>query len=130
MNLAALTRGQAAAEDLMSDTCQIRRRAGLSAPNPITLEVVPSYTYPYAGKCQVQLRDTVATQPDAGEKSHAVMRTVVKVPMAVAGLAVDDEVVVLTSIDGDLVGKVFRVRSVFHKTYATARRLECEEVQS
>ena len=32
--------------------------------------------------------------------------------------------------DADLIGRLFRVRDLAHKTHATARRVQCEEVTS
>jgi len=120
---------QAEVEALMTDTCTIKRQTG-TALNATTLAMEPTYTTLYTGKCRVQLRDTVATQPDAGERAHAIVRTIVQVPVATTGVRVDDVVTVTASADADLTGRAFRVRSTFHKTHATSRRLECEELQA
>lgn len=128
-SLARLGAFQAQAEAMMVDSCTIRRVTGTTT-NPTTLEVVPTYATIYSGKCRVQLRDTAATQAEAGELNHAAVRTIVQVPMTVTGVAVDDEVLIAASLDADLVGRTFRVRGLFHKTHATARRIECEETQS
>jgi len=120
---------QARADSLMTDTCTIKRQAG-TAMNATTLAMEPTYTTVYSGKCRVQLRDTVATQPDAGERAHATVRTILQIPVSVTGVKVDDTVTITASADADLTTRTLRVRSVFHKTHATARRLECEEVQA
>lgn len=124
-----VARGRVAAAALMVDTCTIRRVTGRPV-NPITLKIAPTYETIYTGVCRVQLRDTAAGQPEAGDHSSTTVRTIVSVPMSVTDVRVDDEVVVASSGDADLVDRVLRVRSLFHKTHATARRLECEEVQA
>jgi len=120
---------QARADSLMTDTCTIKRQSG-TAMNATTLAMEPTYTTIYSGKCRVQLRDTVATQPDAGERAHAIVRTILQVPVSVTGVLVDDVVTITASADADLATRTLRVRSAFHKTHATARRLECEEIQA
>lgn len=116
-------------EALMVDTCTIRRKNGPGVPDPVTLKITPTYDVVYSGKCRVQLRDTVATRPDAGERLATVVRTILQVPVSVTGVEVGDEVLMVTSADPDLVGRTLRVRSLFHKTHATSRRFECEETQ-
>lgn len=120
---------QAEAEARMVDTCLIRRKSGPGVPDPVTLKITPTYTTIYSGKCEFQLRDTIAVRPEAGERVATVVRTITKVPVSATGVEVGDEVVAQTSRDPDLVGAVLRVKSRFHKTYATCRRLECEETQ-
>lgn len=113
----------------MVDTCTIRRVTGESM-NATTLAMTPTYSTVYTGRCRVQLRDAQAANPDAGEHGFVVGRTIVQVPVSATGVQINDEVVLSASVDADLVGRVLRVRGLFHKTHASARRLECEEVQA
>lgn len=125
-----LVRGRTAAERLMVDTCTIRRQSG-ETMDPVTLQMVPTYTTVYSGKCRVQITAVVgATMPEAGERTVVTQRISVSIPMDAAA-RVDDQVVMETAAhDADLVGRVYRVRSEFAKTHATARRLECEDTQT
>ena len=132
MSLAGvLESGRRAAENLMVDTCTIRRQSGESM-DPVTLQMVPTYDTVYSGKCRVQINAVVgATMPEAGERVVVTQRIQVQIPMTVTGVEVDDQVVITAAAhDADLVGRAYRVRSEFAKTHATARRLECEESQS
>ena len=128
----ALARGRRAAEALMVDACTITRPGG----EPVWDEASMSYTTPdgsavYDGPCRVQLSAAMANTPEAGDRVLVAQRSTVSVPMGVTGVAVDDVVTVTASVhDPDLVGNRYRVRSLFAKTHATARRLEVEETQT
>lgn len=125
--------GRAEAEARMVDTCTIRH--GPSGPGtydsatgvhtPAAGDVV------YEGPCEVQVTGAVAfTTPEAGETQVTLQQVVVKVPVSAAGIVVDDEVTidaVGAASDPELVGKTYRVEATHAKTYATARRLQCEE---
>lgn len=129
----ALARGRLRAESLMVDACTISRTDPEAAPvwNEATMGYdPPAGSTVYTGRCRVQLRDTMASTPEAGERVVVVQRAVVQVPMTVTGVRVGDVVTVTSAAhDPDLVGNVYRVRSLFAKTHATARRLEVEEAQ-
>lgn len=113
----------------MTDTCVIKRASG-ETMDSTTLEMVPAFTTVYTGKCRVQLRDSIASTPSAGERIHVVQRAVVQAPISATGVLVDDVVEITAAGDPDLVGNKYRVRSQFAKTHATMRRLECEESQA
>lgn len=122
--------GRTAAERLMVDTCAITRSGGADTFDPDTGEyTTPAGTTIYAGACQVQLTDSLnASTPDVGGEAATISRLVVKVPMSVEDVQVDDVVTITASLlDPDLVGRRYRVASRFAKTFATARRLEVEE---
>lgn len=129
----AVARGRTAAERLMVDKCIVTRP---SSGAPVWNEDTMGYDLPpgstiYSGPCRVQLSAAMANTPEAGERVLAVQRSTVSVPMLVTGVQVDDVVTVTASAhDPDLVGNTYRVRSLFAKTHATARRLEVEETQS
>lgn len=121
----ALARGRTAADLGMVDACTIRRRTGQTS-DPVTGDAVPTYLSPdpYTGKCRVQQASLAqAAQQDVGEDFLLILRLEVQLPIAVTGLAVDDEVTITASRDADLVGRVFLIRDLFHKTDATARRV-------
>jgi hypothetical protein len=123
----ALARGRAAAEDLMKDTCTIRRRVSKVTS---TVDGSVSWTYAdiYAGKCRFQMRAGDARTEDEGEAHLHLLRVEVQLPMSVTGLRVLDEVTCDASAhDPDLPGRVFLVRDLAHKTHATARRVRAEE---
>lgn len=113
----------------MVDTCTIRRVTG-EAMNATTLVMEPTYSTVYTGRCRVQLNDGAPMRPDAGEHRGTLMRTVVQIPVTVTAVRVDDIVTISLSEDSDLPGRTFRVAAMFHKTHASARRLECEETQA
>lgn len=114
----------------MVDACVIDRVTGEPTPDPVTLVETPTYAVVYTGKCRAQLSDAIAERPVGGEHTTVSARTYIHVPVSMSGLEVGDRVTVTASFDPDLVGRVFLVRSMFHKTHATSRRLECVEVQS
>lgn len=113
----------------MVDTCTVRRVTG-EAMNATTLVMEPTYSTVYAGRCRVQLNDAAPMRPDAGEHRGTLMRTIVQIPVSVTTVRVDDVVTVALSEDTELSGRSFRVAAMFHKTHASARRLECEETQA
>lgn len=123
----ALTRGRALAEGGMVDTCTIRRRTG-SSTDPDTGASIPVYTALYAGPCRVQQAAPQAQQGDVGQNYLLLLKLEVQLPMSVVGLEVGDEVTIVTAAyDADLVGRVFTVRDLMHKTHATARRVQVLE---
>lgn len=128
MSVASLLgRGRAAAERLMVDTCTVRRRTG-ETTDLDTGQVTPSYTSVYSGRCRVQQPAAQATATEAGEAYRLMLRLEVQLPMSVTGLEPGDEVLVTASAhDEDLVGRVFLVRELAHKSHATSRRVQVQE---
>lgn len=126
----ALARGRVAAESLMVDTCTITRVTG-ETTNEDTGVVTPTTSTVYTGKCRVQQSQLGAdsTPSDPGEAEVRLVAFEVQLPMTVTGVRVSDRVTVTASVhDEDLVDRVFTVLGVAHKTHATARRLQCQEV--
>lgn len=85
----------------------------------------------YAGKAKMQTTDTM------GEPAHAAERVVMRtrfelhLPMSAPAAAVDDIWTMTASVlDPELSGRRWRVASLIHKSFMTARRLAVEEVQS
>lgn len=117
----------------MVDTCTITRAGeGQGAWNEADMDYdPPPPTTVYTGRCRVQLSAAMANTPEAGERVMVVQRATVAVPVAATGVRVGDTVTITAAAhDPDLVGNTYRVRSLFAKTHATARRLEVEETQS
>lgn len=126
-----LARGQAAAEAGMVDTCTIRRSTG-TAFDEFSGDKVTTYLSPdpYVGKCRVQLTRGESTQEDAGEDFFRLLRLELQLPIAVVGLELNDEVTITAvgpGSDPDLLGRVFLIRDLMHKTDATARRPQITE---
>lgn len=121
-----LARGRTAAEAGMVDTCTIARVTETTDED--TGEVTPTTSPLYTGACRVQQRTVTATPADAGE-AHALMLALeVQLPMSVTGLRTEDRITITASAhDPDLVDRVFLIRSLAHKTHATARRVQVVE---
>lgn len=125
---ALLARGRVAAEALMADACTIRR-ASAPTTDPDSGVVTPTTTTIYSGKCKVQQAQAASnTNPrEVGEAYLLLLHLEVHLPVSVTGLDTDDEVTITASNDPDLIGRVFRIRELSHKTYATARRVGVQE---
>lgn len=124
-----LLRGRAAAIALMVDACTIQHQTG-SSTNTTTGAVTPTYSTVYTGPCKVQGAMSAGGQ-DIAEAHLAVLRPFVHVPITVTGVVEGDVVTITASVnDVELVGRVFRVLGPDHKSFATARRLQCIEVTS
>jgi hypothetical protein len=126
--LRALPEFRAAAEALMVDACTVTR-PGESITDPETGEVTPSLTDVYSGPCKVQQTISQASNPTAGSHAFTVQDSRVDFPVSAGPLAVDDVVTITSSaLDPQLVGTVFRVVELFHKSMATAQRTRVEQV--
>jgi hypothetical protein len=125
---ALLARAQAAAVRGMVDVCTIRRPSGISS-DPDSGKTTKTYLSPnpYTGPCRMQQHPTQAQQQDSGEDYLLMVRLELQLPMSVTGIRVGDEVTVTASRDPDLLGRVFLVRDLFHKTDASARRIGVTE---
>jgi hypothetical protein len=121
-----LDRGRAAAVRAMVDACVIRRRSDTTT-DPLTGVPTPAYATLYTGQCRVQQNGATASRQDVGGDSVLLQPFVLSVPISVTGIEPGDEATMTTSRDPDLVGRVFIVRAVTHKTNLTARRLGVEE---
>lgn len=117
-----LARGRGKAEEGMEDACTIRRRTGDAVGDDG--KVTDTYADVYAGKCRVQQVTTEPTPADPGEDRQLLVRLVVQLPTSVTGLQAADEVTITTAAhDADLVGRVFLINGLHHKTHATSRRV-------
>lgn len=125
---AAVLAGRRAAESLMQDTCTVER-PGEPVTDPETGEVTPSLTSVYTGPCKVQQTISQGSNPSAGSHAFTIQDSRVDFPVSAGPFAVDDVVTVTASaLDPQLVGTVYRVAELFHKSFATAQRTRVEEV--
>lgn len=128
----ALARGRAAALALMVDACTIARTTA-EATNTDTGVVTPTTSTLYTGQCRVQ-QSQLGADSSPAEPGEAAVRLVyfeVQLPMTVTGLRQGDRITVTASaLDPDLVGRVFVVLGVAHKTHATSRRMQVQEVST
>lgn len=123
----ALARGRIFDGLGMADTCTITRVTGRTT-DPDTGEVTDTTSTLYSGKCRVQQHQATADRKDVGEDYLLLLRIEVQLPMSVTGLAVGDLITVTASAqDADLVGRVFRIHDLAHKSEATSRRVQCVE---
>jgi len=118
-----LSRGRVIAEAGMTDACTIRRRTGSSTDRD-TGASTPTYSTLYTGKCRVQNARPLARPHDAGQDFVLMLMLDVQLPVSVTGLQAGDEVTITDAAhDADLVGRVFRIHDLAHKSEATARRV-------
>lgn len=127
-----LARGQRAAEASMADACTIQRASGSGTTDPVTGVPSQSYTTLYSGKCRVQQQAAIARPHDVGEDKLWLVRFDLQLPVATsAGLEVGDQVTITAAVnDPDLVGRVFKVNELAHKSEPTSRRVGIVEVTS
>ena len=130
----ALLRGRALALSLMVDTCTVTRLdPATTTTDPDTGVVTKGFTTIYSGPCKVQRVPRASrTQPvSVGEAEVILSRLELHVPTSAVGILADDIATITAStFDADLVGKVFHVRELAHKSWETARRYGVEEVAS
>jgi len=125
---AAVLAGRREAEALMVDACDVMR-PGEPVTDPETGNVIPGETFVYSGPCKVQQTLSQASSPEAGGHAFTVQDSRVDFPVAAGPLMVDDVVTVTSSVlDPQLVGRVFRVIELFHKSFATAQRTRVSEL--
>jgi hypothetical protein len=126
---AAVAAGRRAAEALMVDACTITHGTGGSVQDETTGQVTRTTSTVYTGPCRVQLPQAQPRTADVAERTATLQRAIISLPVATsAGVRVGAMVTITAAaLDGDLVARRFRVVGLHHKTYATARRLECEE---
>ena len=130
--IATTVAGRAAAEQLMTDICLVERKTG-QVFDEDTGQYSDTWTTVYSGRCRVQEWGQInsGTAAQAGERTAELQTWGLILPMSVADAQVNDRATVTASaLDPELVGRVFRVRDLYHKSHATARRLAVEEVTS
>ena len=131
--IAATRAGRRRAEALMVDACIVTDPATATAPswNDETGQwETPDAAPLYAGRCQVQVPNVAEQSADAGERDWTVQAAIVKLPVTGSEDVEPGHTVTMTAatLDASLAGRRFTVRADHAKTFATARRLRCEEV--
>lgn len=112
----------------MLDSCTVTRQTGVYT-DPGTGNVTPTYVQVYSGPCKIQQTIAQSSSPEAGGHKFTVLGMRLDLPVAVGPVAIDDVVTLTASVlDSQLVGRVYRVTEIFHKSMATAQRTRIEEV--
>lgn len=125
-----LARARVAAEALMVDSCTIVRRT-IANTNPETGRVTYSDTQLYAGKCRARRRTFFNRPHEAAEDFVLMLAVEIWAPMSLVGVTAEDIVTMTASVhDPDLVGRIFSVKGMAHKTHGDSRRFQCIEVNS
>lgn len=131
MNVAGvLAAGRQLAASLMVDTCSIVAHGGQQSFAASTGQSVVGESPIYSGPCRIQAPQAQPRDAAAGGMASTQQRIVVSVPVVGSEGAMVRCLVRITAAinDTDLVGRTFVVVGLHHKTFATARRLECLEV--
>ncbi len=125
-----LTRGRAAAEALMVDSCTIEALTGESTDDD-TGVITETYSTVYSGKCKVQQQAGSASPSDVGEAGLLIGQLELHIPASATGVGSEGLVTIVSSVhDPDLPGRRFRLRGLAHKSFLTARRFALIEVTS
>lgn len=127
----AIARGRVFAESLMLDAVTVTHKTGEST-DPDTGVITPTLSTVYTGICKVQHAGTRSAQSrDLGEASVQITHAQLHLPMTAVGIQADDVATVTAStLDPELVGKVFVIRAASHKSFLTARRYDIQDVDS
>lgn len=116
----------------MRDAGTMRRPTGRSELNDDDQQV-EVYTDLFTSKAKIQTRDLAATSSEAGARTVTTVRVELHLPIdapAVQAGDVWEHTTVGALSDMQLLGRKFRVIAPVGKSFATARRLEVEEVVS
>jgi hypothetical protein len=126
----ALLAGRILAAELMVDSITFTRATGTTTFDETTgRETAGAPTTVYAGPCKVQRQRVAPADPEAGERTVTVEQVEVHVPVEATEPRIGDVGTITSAVfDPALVGRKFRVTGLFHKSWATARRLRCDEV--
>lgn len=120
--------GRAAAEARMLDTCTIREASAQAFEGGHYTETAGAVVY--EGPCEIQVTDSLnAETSTAGEHQITQQRLTLKLSVAVTAVRVNHVATIDSStLDAGLVGRFFRIIADHTKSFATARRLQAEEV--
>lgn len=128
---AAIAAGRMAAEALMCDTGIMRRPTGRAVQDPVTDREVEILTDLFTGRCRIQASGMQAATAQAGARTTVTTRIQLHLPVSAPEVRVGDiwEVTAVGDLsDLQLLGSRFRVVAPVAKTFATARRLDVEEL--
>lgn len=126
----ALLAGRNLALQLMVDEVTFVRATGELVFDEATgRETAGAPTTVYTGPCKVQRQRVAPQDPEAGERTVTVEQVELHVPVEATEIRVGDVGTITSAVfDPELVDRQFRVTGLFHKSFATARRLRCEEI--
>ena len=131
--MGALPDMRRAAESLMLDRGTMRRATGATTQDPDTGSTVPEFADQFSSKCKIQTRNLQARESEVGGRTATSVRVELHLPITAPAVEVGD-VFEVTRVDArsdrQLLGRKFRVIAPVGKSFATARRLEVEEVVS
>lgn len=125
-----LARGRTFAEQLMVDTCLIRRKTGETTDSDGV--VTPTWSTVYSGPCRMKQANAQANAQDVGEAALLMLRFELQLPVTgTEGIQADDQATITASaLDPDLVNRKFAVRGLSHASLGVMRRLQVEETTS
>jgi hypothetical protein len=123
-----LAHGRAAAEQRMLDACTVEHPTGVTTDD-LTGAVTPTMATIYTGPCRITMSGN-GSPTDGGEVTVAVLSLQVHLPTDGTGDVVHGDLITVTAArnDPELVGRTLRVISKQLKSEATARRVDCEEL--
>lgn len=127
-----LARGRAFLTAGLIDTCLITRVTG-ETTDPATGQVVKTRATVYTGACRIQAATANWAGPaTVAEAALRLAAAELQLPVVgTEGTAIDDRVTVLTCVnDVEMVGRVYAITGLSHKTHATTRKLPLQEVLS
>lgn len=116
----------------MADTVTIRYASGTTF-NEATGQTETAYVTRLVSKCKVQTRTLQARQEEVGGRTATTVSVELHLPVSAGAVVVGDvcEITAVGSLtDSQLLGRKFRIVAPVAKSYATARRLDVEEVVS
>ena len=117
---------RASAESMMLDTAAVENLTGFTID--ANGAEIPSFVTVYSGKCRVQADARREATPVAGGATFTVQRDHIDFPVGSFLPAIAQVITIKSAaLDPYLVGRVYRVTSLLHKSQATAYRLVVEE---
>lgn len=121
--------GRIQAEILMTDHCTIVEVTG-QVTDHLTGQVTDRTETRYSGRCRIQQPKGVGLKTEAGAVTLTVLRLELQLPVVGTELVDRGHQVTIDASSGDpaLVGRLFRIRDLAHKSHATSRRLTLEEI--
>jgi hypothetical protein len=119
----------------MSDTVTVTYIAPGTVPttDPNTGSDVYAPTTRFTSKCKVQARNLQARQEEVGGRTATTVSVELHLPISAPAVEVGDlcEITAVGALsDVQLLGRTFRVVAPVAKSFATARRLDVEEIVS
>jgi hypothetical protein len=115
----------------MTDTVAITYATGDTTIDETTGSETPAYTTRFTSKCKIQTRALQARQEEVGGRTATTVTVELHLPVTAGAVEVGD-VAEITAVgalsDVQLLGRKFRVIAPVAKSFATARRLDVEEI--